>query len=130
MASRVLICGDRNWDDYAAVERFVSTLDADAVVIEGEARGADTMARVAADARGLIVLRFPALWDRHGRAAGAIRNHQMLTEGAPTLVAYFHSNLEASKGTKDMVTRARAHGIAVVNGMVGVVAEPTEEAKP
>jgi hypothetical protein len=116
MSERVLICGDRNWRDFEAVRRFVASLAPSAVVIEGEARGADTMARIAAEQHGLTVLRFPAQWDTHGRAAGPIRNQQMLTEGAPTLVAYFHDNIEESKGTRDMVTRARKAGIRVVDG--------------
>src|SRR5690348_14955119 len=113
---RVLICGDRNWSDFEAVRRVVSTLPAGTVVIEGEARGADSMARIAAYEAGLDVLRFPAKWDELGRRAGPLRNIQMLQEGAPTHVIYFHADLDSSKGTKHMVGIARKAGLPVCAG--------------
>lgn len=110
---RVLICGDRNWNDYAAVREVVATFPLDTVVIEGEARGADSMARDAANERGLTVIGVPALWERFGRAAGPIRNRAMLTHCHPDLVIYFHHNLAASKGTRDMTELARKGGLQV-----------------
>ena len=64
------------------------------------------------------VLAFPADWDKYHKAAGHIRNQQMLTEGKPTLVLAFHHDLARSKGTKDMVRRALKAGLAVyLNGV-------------
>jgi hypothetical protein len=113
---RVLICGDRNWSDFDAICDVVASLPSDAVVIEGEARGADSMARRAAEMRGLKVERYPAKWDEFGKRAGPIRNHQMLKEGSPTHVIYFHDSIEASKGTAHMVAISRSAGVPVVNG--------------
>lgn len=84
-----------------------------AVVIEGEALGADTLAREAAEYFGIEVERYPANWTLYGRAAGPIRNNQMLTEGKPDLVVAFHHDIEHSKGTKNMVKQAKALGIPV-----------------
>lgn len=83
------------------------------VVIEGEASGADTLGREVATELGIPVLPFPAQWSRYGRAAGPIRNQQMLDEGRPDLVLVFHHNLETSKGTRDMLNRARRAGIEI-----------------
>jgi hypothetical protein len=66
-----------------------------------------------AEELGIPVLSFPADWARFGRAAGPIRNQRMLDEGKPTLVLAFHNNIVESKGTKDMVKRARKAGIRV-----------------
>lgn len=118
---RILVCGDRNWTNQALIDQTLSKLHNHAVVysgriecvIEGEARGADRMGRIAAELLGVPVLKFPALWDVYGRAAGPIRNQQMLDEGKPTLVLAFHNNLDSSKGTKDMVRRAKQRGIPV-----------------
>jgi hypothetical protein len=82
------------------------------VVIEGEARGADTFARLCAGVLGIEVLRFPADWEKYGRAAGPIRNSQMLKEGNPDVVVGFHHDIEKSKGTRDMLTRAKKAGKA------------------
>lgn len=86
------------------------------IIIEGEARGAD---RMAAQWAGKFigserVRRFPAKWTEYGRAAGPYRNQQMLTEGQPQLVVAFHDDLRNSKGTKDMVTRARRADVPVL----------------
>ena len=107
---RVLFCGDRNWTDRdkiaAAFDRLQPSL-----VIEGEARGADTLAREEAERRGIPVLSFPANWKQYGRAAGPIRNRQMLSEGRPEYVCGFHSSIEASSGTRDMLNQARRLGV-------------------
>jgi hypothetical protein len=38
----------------------------------------------------------------------------MLDEGKPDLVLAFHENIDESKGTRDMVHRARGAGVKVV----------------
>jgi hypothetical protein len=103
---RVLCCGDRNWTDRATIERELRTFPGDTVVIEGEARGADALAREVALALGFTVLAYPAHWQEYGRAAGAIRNREMLQQN-PELVLAFHNDIEHSKGTKDMVAIAQ-----------------------
>lgn len=112
---RVLVCGDRDWLNKALVKKKLEELKGKIeVVIEGEARGADTCGRIAAQELGIPVLKFPADWKKHGKAAGPIRNNQMLKEGEPDLVLAFHSNIEESKGTKHMVKIARKAGIEVI----------------
>lgn len=111
---RYLICGDRNWDDIERIAQFISTLPPDSVIIEGEARGADSIARECALEMGLEVVKFPADWKKFGKGAGPIRNLQMITEGRPDVVVAFHNNLSASKGTKNMVETARKHGLNVL----------------
>jgi hypothetical protein len=107
---RVLICGDRNWRNFHLIAFTLSGVcKAHNVecVIDGAARGADTMGFHAATLMKLPTLRFPADWKKHGKAAGPIRNRQMLTEGKPDLVLAFHNSIESSKGTADMVRIAR-----------------------
>lgn len=104
---RVLICGDRGWTDKDAIRNVLAGLEDVTHVIEGEARGADTLAREVADEFGITVLPFPAKWTQYGRAAGPIRNKQMLDEGKPDFVIAFHNNITESRGTKDMLEQAR-----------------------
>lgn len=125
---RVLICGDRNWTDrekiaqqlrllhliydraYWETDGFITGTSVDMLTImHGAARGADTIADEEASKLGFRIQAFPADW-LLGRRAGSIRNQVML-EQHPDLVLAFHSNIEESKGTKDMVKRARAAGI-------------------
>ena len=81
------------------------------LVIEGEARGADTLAREYGERHGIPVLAFPADWNKHGRAAGPIRNKQMLTEGKPELVVAFRG--PNSKGTQNMIDQSKKSNIPV-----------------
>lgn len=112
MVSRILVCGDRNWTGQVSLDRFLDVHAADAqVVIHGCARGADTLGGLWASKRGKEILPFPAQWSMYGRAAGPIRNQAMLDRGKPELVIAFHSNIAASKGTKDMLARAKRAGI-------------------
>lgn len=112
---RVLICGDRNWTDVDRIKDRIMELyndtGMDLVVIAGGCRGADKIAEKIAKDLNLQVLIFPAEWDKFGRAAGPIRNRQMLVEGKPDMVIAFHPDISTSKGTKDMVDQALRSGI-------------------
>ena len=111
---KVLVCGDRNWTNREAIRAWLCKLqDWDyTTVIEGEARGADTIAKEEAQRIGMRVLKYPAQWNTYGRAAGPIRNREMLDQ-CPDLVLAFHSDLSKSKGTADCVREARKRGIKV-----------------
>lgn len=102
---RLLVCGDREWTDRKLIRRFLKTLKP-IFVIEGEAKGADTIARQEAEAIGIQVMKFHADWNRYGKAAGMVRNAQMISKGNPNMVIAFHRSLMDSKGTKDMVEKS------------------------
>ena len=109
---RILVCGDRNWNDQVRITSRLAKLGHGHVIVHGAARGADTMAGVAASSLDMSVDVYPADWNKFGRSAGPIRNRQML-DTKPDLVIAFHPNIEASKGTKDCVNEARRRGIPV-----------------
>lgn len=108
----VLVCGGR---DFADQRLLVRTLEGVlkgpgiGVLVQGGARGADTLAANWGRMRGLAVVTVMADWEREGRAAGPIRNQRMLDEHHPDLVIAF----PGGKGTADMVRRARAGGYKV-----------------
>ena len=110
---RLLICGDRNWRDGEMIYDAVLSLDPEAI-IHGCANGADFIAGLVAKVLDIPVLEFPANWDLYHKAAGPIRNKQMLEEGKPTHVAVFHDDIGHSKGTADMVRRANKAGIPIM----------------
>lgn len=110
---KVLICGSRDWKDVDAVTDRVAQLPHDAIVIEGEADGADAAACVAAEHRGLFVAAVAVKgphWRKYGRSAGHKRNAAMLALG-PDLVVAFQRN--GSRGTQGTIDRARELGIEV-----------------
>jgi hypothetical protein len=107
-----LFCGSRDWRDEAAIRQVIDALPKDSIVVHGAARGADTIAGRLARQRGLVVRSYPAQWGRWGRKAGVLRNQQMLDAERPDIVYAFQLN--NSKGTGDMIRRARKALIAVV----------------
>lgn len=134
---RILICGDRNWTDYeffvAAMLKWIAKHGVPKTIIEGCARGADSMAghqwAVEIDEPKPYVEHYPAKWEQHDsyeqtcwckdksvekcRGAGPIRNQAMLNHGRPDAVIAFHKDIASSRGTADMVKRARKAGIPV-----------------
>lgn len=113
---RILVCGSRTWEDSDTIERVLLAFsDALPIIIHGAARGADHLADWVAADHGWTRIPFPvtdADWRKHGKAAGAIRNRQMLEEGQPDLVIAFRVRGE-SRGTDNMIAQARKEGVPV-----------------
>ena len=109
---RVLCCGDRNWTDRETVRVRISELPETAVIVHGAARGADTIAGEVAAELGHTVEVYPAQWNTYGRAAGPIRNNQML-DTKPDLVIAFHADISKSKGTAHCIQEAERRSIIV-----------------
>ena len=133
---RLLVCGSREWADRdllaVTVEQAVTEHGRGrpgVVLIHGGARGADRMAGQLARARGWQLEVYLAEWDRYGRSAGVRRNHRMLQAGRPERVLAFTDDLSSSRGTADMVRRARAARLPVQ--VVGhPAAEPGKGVRP
>lgn len=110
---RVLVCGGRDYSDENRLFAVLDDIDKQhniTLLISGCASGADTLAMRWSLKWDLQVAMFPADWKKHGRAAGPIRNARMIDEGKPDLVVAF----EGGKGTADMIRRARAAGLRVI----------------
>lgn len=111
--TRVIVCGGRNYDDRPHFTAAMKRLHKErrfTCIIEGGANGADALARAFAKLNGLESVTFPADWASFPRAAGPIRNRQMIEEGHPDLVIAFPGKM----GTANMVMQARKAGVEVV----------------
>ena len=111
-SERILVTGGRGYADQALL---FGVLDMQAeqshvgAIIQGGAEGADRLARLWCHSRMVRYDNYPAEWRKHGKAAGPIRNQQMIDEGRPTMVFAF----PGGRGTADMVRRAKAAGVPV-----------------
>jgi hypothetical protein len=112
---RLLICGSRDWNDYELIRECILRIGVPniACIIQGEARGADLMAKSLALEYDIKHADFPADWDVAGPGAGPRRNQRMLDEGKPTHVLAFHDAIHTAKGTGDMIQRAEAARVPV-----------------
>lgn len=123
---KILVCGGRDLTDWSwfrdRMEEIASEcfprLEEDEYgnflygvkIITGGARGADRLAYNWAVVNWTDYQEFPADWQKYGKAAGPIRNQQMLDEGKPDLVVAF----PGGRGTADMVLRAKLAGVPVI----------------
>lgn len=140
-ALRILVCGGRDYADRSAVIRELDRLTIDegdmlprkgTVIIHGACRtGADRWADEWAVVNWCPCEEFPADWtniERPGAvvrkrkdgslydaAAGPHRNQRMIDEGRPDLVVAF----PGKNGTADMMQRARAAGIEILEAPTG-----------
>jgi hypothetical protein len=114
---RVIVTGDRGWYCLELARRVVGRLcdrygRDNLVVVHGCAAGVDTAFDHAAKLAGVKIDPNPADWDRYQKAAGPIRNGEMVAAGANFAIAV-HKDLKASKGTKDCVHQCFDAGIKV-----------------
>ena len=113
MKKRVIIAGGRDFGDADAMRWILGNLRAsyghELVILQGDAKGADTLAKDMGREFGMTVECYPADWDQYGKAAGALRNQQMAAN-ADILVAFWDGE---SKGTKHMIDTALRAGLEV-----------------
>lgn len=107
---RLVVTGGRNFDDAVRVSFALSAVHRKhgiTLLIEGGARGADRLCAEWAKRVGVPCKTFPADWGGHGKAAGHLRNQQMIDEGKPDAAVAF----PGGRGTADMVRRINKAGI-------------------
>jgi hypothetical protein len=99
---KTIIAGCRDFNDYHALVQKLDHFRKEhevTEVVSGCASGADACGEAYAKAYDIPIKLFPANWNKHGRAAGPIRNREM-AEYADQLFAVWDGK---SKGTKNMI---------------------------
>jgi hypothetical protein len=118
----IVVTGSRFWSDEArlkgALQRIAITLMARpgvrVTLYHGGARGADQLAAGVALKFGWDVVCMVAEWKKYGKRAGPMRNQALLETAKPQIVIAFHDDLESSKGTKDMLMRAKEARVPIL----------------
>jgi hypothetical protein len=114
---KVIIAGSRDFVDGRLLSDTLAGFDGEITeVFSGTAYGADQLGENWANDYGIPVHRFPPQWHLHGRAAGPLRNQQMV-DLADALVAF--KTHDDSRGTNDVVDRARKKGIPTIVVVTG-----------
>ena len=105
----LLICGGRGFNDYEKLAVAMRALPfTPSIIVEGGARGADSLARGWAVANKVHYAEVPALWGCFDKAAGGLRNSAMLLLRPEYCVA-----LPGGSGTRNMVDQCTRAGIPV-----------------
>ena len=120
---RILVTGSRDWKNAEAIERAFQIIERDladagrlkepVIIVHGGARGADTLAGpIALEVFGAIkVEAYKADWDTYGKAAGFMRNAEMVQRGADVCLAFIKNN---SRGATHCAQLAEEAGIRTV----------------
>lgn len=109
---KVIIAGGRHFDNYTLLKEKCDfylqnkLMECQVIIISGHATGADALGERYAQERGLPLDAHPADWNKHGRAAGPIRNAEM-AEVADALIAFWDGQ---SRGTANMINLAKSKG--------------------
>lgn len=107
---RVLVTGSRSWSDVAVIrDALAAVWHPGAVLVSGACpSGADALCERIWTAWGGTVERHPADWERHGKAAGPIRNRRMVALGADVCLVFIQAN---SPGASHTAALAEGAGI-------------------
>ena len=115
MDYKVIIAGGRYFSDYALLQEkcdyYLSNKlkTHNVIIVSGHASGADSLGEKFAADHNLQCELYPADWDKHGKAAGPIRNAEM-AEVADALIAFWDGQ---SRGTANMISLAKSKGLSV-----------------
>lgn len=79
---KLMVCGSRNIIDVEWIFQQINICVSennfkDIILVEGEARGVDSISALWARRHGCEVLKYPADWALYGRKAGILRNIDM-----------------------------------------------------
>lgn len=108
---RILVSGSLCFENYpvlcATLDRLLAGREN--VVINGGAKGAETLGERYAEQRGFAVKQFLADWETYGRGAKVIRNTRMVEE-ADCAVFFWDGK---SKAVAELIEKAEARDIPV-----------------
>jgi hypothetical protein len=115
MARKVAISGSRRYTLSWLVQECIATeyrkSHGEILFLVGDCpTGADRIAKSFLETAGWPYKEFYADWARDGRAAGPLRNREMIDFGAELLIAFPDSD---SRGTKDCAIYAASKGVEV-----------------
>lgn len=106
----IAVIGSRNFSDYNKLETILNNLKPNITkIISGGAKGADSLAEKWAKNNNIETKIFIPDWNKHGKAAGFIRNKLIIMD-ADEIVAFWDGK---SKGTQNSINLAKEKGIKI-----------------
>ena len=120
--NKILVCGSRSITNkdfiFFTIRKFVKNLYSNPtnllkpVIIEGEARGVDSIAKSWAIENGWGIESYPAEWDKYGKSAGYIRNEVMVKK-ADYVIVIWDGQSKGTKHTMDLCNKYKKPYVTV-----------------
>ena len=105
---KTIIAGSRSIDDFAVIDQAIKASSFEITeVVSGTAKGVDITGEAWASLNNIPIKRFPAKWDKEGRAAGMLRNARMAEHAEACIVIWDGSSV----GSKNMINQATKRGL-------------------
>lgn len=104
----IIITGGRDYKDRYTVCTVLDILKP-SLIIQGGASGADDIALQYAKQNNIPYKTYKADWEKHGRAAGPIRNKEMCTRHPEAMIVAF----KGGRGTENCIKEAEKLGMLV-----------------
>lgn len=102
---KLAIVSTRTFNNYELMKKSLSDLTGVELVISGEAPGADQLGKRWAQENGIEYVGFVADWDKHGKAAGPIRN-EFIIKACTHVVLFWDGK---STGTANALSLAKKY---------------------
>jgi len=107
---KVIIAGSRTCNDYNILEEAIKnsgfTIN---TVISGCARGADKLGERWAKNNGIVIMKYPANWNKNGKKAGYLRNIEMAKVSNALIILWDGK----SPGSKHMIEIAKKYKLHI-----------------
>lgn len=129
---KVLVCGGRHFSNYSVLSSILDdcltkcNYGEEIEIVSGGCKGADSLAERYANENNIAMKIFPANWTKYGKAAGPIRNKEMVNyiKNYNSIVVAFIS--KDSIGTKNTVKLAKSNNIPTIEILYEVINETVE----
>ena len=106
---KISIIGSRSFFDYTMLEKILNKEKID-ILVSGGARGADSLGEQYAKNNNIPTLIFKPDWKKFGRAAGFIRNKDII-DNSDKVIAFWDGK---SKGTLNSINLAKKQNKKVI----------------
>ena len=107
---KVAVIGSRSFNDYDLLKKTLDQYKNIELIVSGHAIGADSLGEKYAKDKGIGTLIFKPDWKKYGKAAGFIRNKDIIAS-SDTIVAFWDGE---SRGTANSISIAEKQGKKVI----------------
>ena len=115
------VVGSRSFEDYEFLKEHLNKIHSIEKIVSGGAKGADSLAARYAKENKIELLEFLPDWEKNGKAAGFIRNKQIVKE-SDIVIAFWDGT---SHGTAHSIRLAKKmkKQLTVINVLTGTVSK-------